>query len=97
MGAAAYNRGTKLIGELISREDRPAEFVFMDDLNALPKNDGAAKPFGPIHFVNSHGGWWAECPTTGYGYFYKTLRQAIRAWRVSINELKGGVYIGVPA
>lgn len=69
--------------------------MFLRDLNALPKADGAKAPFSDIHFVQGHGGWWAECPTTGYGYWYATLRKAVSAWRVAIF-LDQGQLIGQP-
>ena len=97
MGAAAYNRGTKALSDQIDHEARDSGFVLMADLNAMPKNEGAPKPFGPIHFTYGHGGYWAECPTTGRGYHYKTLRAAVAAWRVTITEIRGPVLIGQPA
>lgn len=69
--------------------------MLVQHLNSLPKNEGAGTPFDDILFVQSHGGWFAECPTTGYGYWYKTLRQAVRAWRVVVM-LKGDRFVGVP-
>lgn len=69
---------------------------FVLDLNAIPKTDDAARPFDEIHFVSSHGGWFAECPTTGYGFWYRTLREAVRQWRVTI-VLDGGRLIGIPS
>ena len=97
MGAAAYQRGNKRISADIDAQQRASEFVLMDDLNALPKHEGASKPFGPIHFIGSHGGWFAECPVSGFGYFYASLREAVRSWQVSITECRHGVFIGVPA
>lgn len=96
MGIAAYNRGTKRIQADIDTTQRPREFVMMDMLNAIPKLEKAPKPFGPIHFVFSHGGWWAECPVTGFGYHYRTLREAVRSFRVVISRCDHGVFIGEP-
>lgn len=97
MGAAAYNRGTSAIIAMIDREARPLEFMMIEDLNALPKRQGAPVPFGPVHFETGPGGWWAVCPVTGFGYGYRTLRQAVAAWRVTITECRGGVFIGEPS
>jgi hypothetical protein len=57
----------------------------MEQLNSLPKRAGAPKPFGPIHFAYGHGGVWAECPETGFGYWYATLREAVRSFQVHIT------------
>jgi hypothetical protein len=65
------------------------------DLNAIPKDPGAETPFGDILFVQGHGGWWAECPVTGFGYWYATLRRAVRAWNVAVF-LDSGRLIGQP-
>lgn len=96
MGAAAYNRGTKQISAQIDMAARASEFVLIEDLNALPKHERAATPFGPVHFVLGHGGWWATCPTTGYGFWYSTLREAVRAWRVEIHACINGEFIARP-
>jgi hypothetical protein len=95
MGAAAYNRGTKLISAQLDAGARAAEFVMMEDLNAMEKSPGAQRPFGPIHFVSGHGGFWAECPVTGYGFWYPTLRAAVRAWQVTITGYINGAWISV--
>ena len=101
MGAAAYNRGSRAISEQIAREGKPDVLVLMHDLDVATKNEGAPTPWGPIHFVAGNGGWWATCPTTGFGYHYPTLRSAIRSWNVRI--VRGGViggewiWVGEPA
>lgn len=96
MSAAAYNRGSRVVARQIADGDRPKEFEMMDELNGLPKYPDAGLPFGPIHFVFSHGLWWAACPTTGFGYTYPTLREAVRRWRVQITAYAEGVFIGHP-
>ena len=96
MGAAAEHRGNVLIRRQISAEARPVEFVKMDELNALPKFEGAGTPFGEVHFIAGHGGWFAECPTTGFGYWYRTLRESVRRWRVEIHSYDDGVWIASP-
>lgn len=90
MGAAAENRFKRLVRRQADQAARLPEFEFMDDLNALPKYPDAGKPFGPINFVSGHGGWWAECPSTGFGYWYSTLREAVRRWRVTIMTYDAG-------
>ena len=97
MGVAAYNRGSKAISDHISREARPIEFQMMDMLNALPKYADAGTPFGPIHFVFSHGGCWAECPRTGFGYHYKTLHEAVKRWNVVVVGFSDGAWLAVVA
>jgi hypothetical protein len=84
MGAAAYNRGSKVIARQCAAR-RAVEFEIMESLNAMPKNERAPKPFGPVHFVPGHGGIWAECPVTGFGYWYATLREAVRSFQVFVT------------
>ena len=89
MGAAAYNRGSRRVREQIDGERRPHEFDFIEHLNAIPKNEGAGLPFGPVRFEPGNGGWWAldaDHPYTKRGYLYRSLRAAVRAWRVEITE-----------
>lgn len=96
MGVAAYNRGTEVIRRAIAEGDRPVEFQMMDRLNTMPRQSGAPTPFGPIHFISGRGGWFAECPVTGFGYWYKTLIQAVSAWRVDVVAYRNGVWIAQP-
>jgi hypothetical protein len=97
MGVAAYNRGSNVIREQIAAQERPVEFVMMDNLNAIPKYEDAGTPSDTIHFgYDERGVWWAECPKTGFGYFYKSLREAVRRWRVVIRECRNGVWIADP-
>ncbi len=96
MGVAAWNRGSALVARQIHAEQRPVEFVMMEDLDNLPKFDYARRPFGDIVFVAGHGGWWAECPVTGKGYWYRTLREAVRSWRVAITGFRDGAWYAVP-
>lgn len=97
MGAAAYNRGTKAIAAQIDAETRPVEFAIIDRLNALEKYADAGKPFMETQFVFDPRGFWVhECPRTGYGFFYKTLDEAVKRWRVSIIGFDCGVWKAVP-
>jgi len=86
MGFAAYNRGTRLLAAQIAAEGRAPEFTLMDDLNATPRADSARAPFGSVHVAHSHGAWWVECPTSGFGYHYPTLRAALREWLVDLRH-----------
>lgn len=56
----------------------------MDDLNAEPKDEGAARPFGVILICEGHGGWWATCPVSGFGFWHRTLRDAVRSYLVTV-------------
>jgi len=96
MGVAAYHRTSKVIRQRIAEQDRPVEFEMMDNLNAMPKYADAGQPFGPIQFVHSHSGWWAECPKTGFGYWYPSLREAVRRWRCTIVGFNDGVWSAEP-
>ena len=97
MGVAAYNRGSALISRQISNNRRPVEFEMMDELNALPKYEDAGLPFGPVRLESSHGGWWIVCPDTGFGFWYKTLREAVRRWRITIIGYDGSGWYAVPS
>jgi hypothetical protein len=96
MSARAENRYRQFAAREAQAATLSANARFVADLNALPKDDAAARPFGDIVFVQGHGGWWAECPVTGFGYWYPSLRRAVRAWCVAIF-LDGGRLIGQPA
>jgi hypothetical protein len=85
MGVAAYNRGTKVLSAGIDCGQRAAEFLIMDELNSLPKDSGAFRPFSDIVFSASHGAWWATCPVSGFGYHFPTLRAAVRAFLVEVH------------
>lgn len=84
MGVAAYNRGTKALAAQIAAEARDPAFRFIDDLNAIPREAGAVTPWGPLDLTFSRGVWWAECPATGRGYYYPTLRAAVAAWLIDV-------------
>jgi hypothetical protein len=96
MGIAAYNRGTMKMVRDLDDASRRAEFREMDMLNAMPKAPMAPRPFGPIVFVQGHGGWWAECPVTDYGFWFKELRDAVKAYRVQIIWHDNGTWYSVP-
>lgn len=97
MGAVAYNRGTQSISAQIDAEARPVEFAVMERLNGLEKYTDAGKPFGPIQFVWDYRGFWvAECPKTGFGFFYATLAEAVKRWRVTIVGFDCGIWKAIP-
>lgn len=96
MGHAAYIRGNKLISRQLQAGRRPVEFEVMDRLNALPKYPKAPTPFGPCNLVSDHHGWWVECPTTGFGYCYKTLEDAVKNWNISVTEYDGTKWTAIP-
>jgi hypothetical protein len=101
MGVAAYNRGNAVISRQLQVGAMDRLRADLNDLNATPKDPGAVAPWGPVDLVPGHEGWWAECPTTGHGYWYRSLRAALRAWRIAVVSvgMKGGVicYRAVPA
>lgn len=96
MGVAAYRRGTEVIRKQIDSDSRIVEFQIMEDLTSLPKFDYARTPFNDIYFVAGHNGWWAVCPITEYGYWYKTLRDAVRSWKVAIIGFDKGKWLATP-
>lgn len=100
VGVASYRRGSRRVSEDISREARSKAMELLQDLNEIPKTDTAPKPFGPIRFVPYQRGWFAECPQTGHGYYYETLRRAVASWQVEVVsvEYSGGrvCYFGSP-
>lgn len=96
MSVRQENRYRKLVIEQGRKAVRPAEFQMMEDLSALPKYEDAGTPFGPIRFAHGNGGWWAECPKTGFGYWYKTLHEAVRRWRVTIVGYDGQHWLATP-
>lgn len=96
MGIAAYNRGSAALSREIDADARHVEFEIMERLNALPKYEDAGKPFGPIQFVSGNNGVWAVCPRTGFGFWYHTLPEAIRRWRVTIIAFDCGLWLAIP-
>lgn len=70
-------------------------FEIMNNLNAVPKHPNAIRPWGSLHFSIGHGGYWASCPVTGFGYWYPTLRDAVSHYLVSIVEYDGKRWLGV--
>lgn len=99
MGIAAYNRGSAAISQQIDAEARPVEFELMERLNAEPKYLDAGTPFGPTRLVPGHGGFWHQDRAkgdSGFGYWYPTLYEAVRRWRVTIVAYEHGAWMADP-
>lgn len=98
MGIAAYNRGSASIARAFAESypKRPVEFEIMDHLNALPKYADGGRPFSTIRFESGNAGVWAVCPVSGFGFWYKTLHEAVRRWKVDIVGFDCGVWIAEP-
>lgn len=95
MGAAAYNRGSKLIAQQCAAQV-DADMVRLEMFNAMPKRSDARRPFGPIEFAPGHGGFWASCPVSGYGFWYRDLRDAIKSFDVDLVSVSGDTFHAVP-
>jgi hypothetical protein len=90
MGSAAYRRGSQVIAQQLDQEQRPVEFLMMEELNALPKYPDAGSPFGPICFtyLAQDDAWWALDPVKlwgGRGFRYRSLREAVMRWYVTLT------------
>jgi hypothetical protein len=98
MGVAAYNRASACISKRIDYEfNRPVEFEIMDALNALQKHPDATAPFTPVRIGEGHGGWWIYCAKTGFGYWYKTLHEAVKRWDVQVVGYENREWCAIPA
>lgn len=97
MGVAAYNRASAVVVAR-TRDGQPTlNELFIRDLNALPKYPDAGQPFGDLIFTHSRGVWWVNAidRPDGFGYWYKTLREAVRRWRVAIYGVtQSGQFLG---
>ena len=100
MGHAAYMRGSAAISADLDRAfpRRPVAFEVMDRLNAIPKNEDAATPFGAANIETDHHGVWLVCPTTGFGYVYKDMREIMRRWRIALvgYDATANVWSAIP-
>ena len=85
MSNAAYNRGSQCIRNQVEQNQRPAIFAMMDDYNAMPKHAGSVAPFLPVEIVPGNGGMWVSDPRTGYGFWYRTLAEAVRSWEIDLT------------
>lgn len=84
MGVAAYRRGSRVVTEQIERDRRPIAFDLMDSLNAVSRHPDTPAPWGAVNIVPGHGGFWVECPITGHGYHYPSLRKAVESWKIIV-------------
>ena len=98
MGVAAYNRSSQVIRKRIADGDRPVEFEIMERLNALDKYPDCGKIDENLIFTFSHNVWWVNVETRpdGFGYWYKSLHEAVKRWNVKIIGFNNGVWIGKP-
>ena len=99
MGAAAEMRGNAAIIVGLRADARPAEFDFMDHLNSLKKYPDAGTPFASIKFVSDGQYWWALDQKKGWagrGYWYPSLREAVRRWNVNITGCANGEWLAAP-
>lgn len=98
MGVAAYNRGSVAIRRTLGDEGCHIK-QFVADLNELPKYPDAGTPPGDLVITFSRGVWWVNVASNpdGYGYWYRSIREAVRRWRVYvIGPDYAGRFIGVP-
>lgn len=88
MGVAACQRGNELLRRQIDALAIPVELDFIEHLNRLVKYPDAGTPMGAVRISyddRGKGRWWVECPVTGYGFFYPTIREAVRRWRIVVT------------
>lgn len=98
MGVAAYNRGSHAIRQSISRDERPPEFLMMDRLNELDKYQDAGVAPGELVFTHSRGVWWVNVAdrSDGFGYWYRSLHEAVKRWKVEIYGYRNGAWFARP-
>jgi hypothetical protein len=101
MGAAAYRRGSNAIAARIEaeREQRhPREFEMMDILNMMPKYEDCGRITEPVLFTFSHGVWWVnvERKPDGFGWWYRSLAEAVKRWSVVVTGYDNGTWRAIP-
>lgn len=91
MGSAAYRRGSQLVQRQLATTMPTRLLRDIADLNALPKYPDAgrfwsAMPLTLTYAAHQHC-WWLEGPDgpAGYGLMYRTLREAVRRWHLTIT------------
>ena len=87
MGVAAYNRGSRALRERIDRETEAPHARRISELNALPRRQGAPRPFGEVAFVEVPGGCWAldaNKGSRGRGFWFASLGLAVASFHVRI-------------
>jgi hypothetical protein len=101
MGIAAYNRGSNAIAALIEADREqlhPKEFEIMDILNSKPKYEDCGQIKEPVLFTFSHGVWWVnvERKPDGFGWWYRSLAEAVKRWDVVVTGYNNGTWRAVP-
>lgn len=100
MGVAAYNRGSMSIRKGIALDyNKPVEFEIMDRLNSLVKYPDCGRINENLIFSHDHRGLcWVNTQSNpdGFGYWYKSLNEAVKRWNVLIVEFDNGNWIGKP-
>jgi hypothetical protein len=91
MGIAAYNRGTKALREMIDRQQRPREFVLMDELTKYSAERAQKTVFAPtvirqdqtgFYLMNRPDKGWAE-----FSYMFDSIWAVAREWRLVFTGL----------
>ena len=85
MSKAAYDRGSQAIRNQVDQHSRAVEFSMMDDYNALPKYPGAPTPFSDVVISTWRGGHWLADPEDDFGFWYRTLADAVRSWDIDLT------------
>ncbi len=103
MGSAAYRRGSAAIRASLLREQMRQEFRFIEELNAVPKDEGARTPLAPIRIGYDKGlkAWWLQDAGKGdadWGYCYPSLWALMRRWQITITgyDATTGIYTAMP-
>jgi len=73
-----------IAADAMHRRNLSQDLRVLRAMNSLPKAQGARKPFGPIDFVVTASACWATCPTTGFGFHYGDLLDAVQSWEVTL-------------
>ena len=94
MGVAAYNRGSSVISQQVSRDyqARDPAFDMMDRMNAVPKVRDfigriAKLPKGKALIQHSRGVWWLmdpDHPYDGWSWYYPTLPDLMSQWDIAL-------------
>lgn len=85
MGTAAYNRGSARIRKQFDNDAGDSILASLESLNSLVKYEDAGTPFGTTFISEGNRGWWIECPTTGAGWWYRSIHECVKRWRVAIT------------
>jgi len=104
MSVASYNRASALLRKGYDEaSERRNGFARMDAWNAIPKQRGAPRPFGPVVFQYDphHELWWmldTEKREAGFGFYAPQLETLLAAYDVMITEydLNTNILHGIP-